>query len=61
MDENPNLELIIDEHHWQVEIKKNDPKQYWSADTKNKKLIISNTDVDYSKRACWLQYHNYGR
>jgi hypothetical protein len=51
-----NLELIINDDSWIVQILL-DTKKYYIVDSINKKLYISNLNVDQVKYSVWMNYH----
>lgn len=53
-----NLELIIDDKEWKVEILNNDIKHpYYAVNLYNHTLYINYEDVDKAKYAVWQMYH----
>jgi hypothetical protein len=51
-----NLELIINDDSWIVQILL-DTKKYYIVDPTNKKLYIAKLDVNQVKYDVWLNYH----
>lgn len=51
-----NLELLINNNSWNVQILA-DTKKYYIVDLENKKLYIANLNVDQVKYSVWQNYH----